>query len=100
MGVSVFIYSNQPLDCVRGELEDDLDELLGSAGECTGAGEGQSGWNIDLEIFDANEVTDWVERIRRFLEAYPVPADTYCQIVPSEHDADVENRTVMVYAES
>ena len=42
----VYIYSNQPLEEARGDLEDDLGSFLGRAECVTGGGAGEEGWNI------------------------------------------------------
>lgn len=54
----IFIYSALSLGYPRGELDDDLEDLLGSAGEVTGAGAGDRGWNIDLEIYNQHELLE------------------------------------------
>jgi len=76
----VFIYSALPLGEARGDLEDDLEVLLGSAGQCTGGGAGELGWNIDLEIYDTEAVEQWIEQVVKYLCARPVPLDTYLVI--------------------
>lgn len=73
----IFIYSKQPLEEARQDLEDDLETFLGSAGQCTGGGQGEGGWNIDLEIFRVSDLEACAARIGEFLRRRPVPQDTY-----------------------
>ncbi len=76
----IFIYSREPLGEARQGLEDDLDGLLAGAGECTGGGCGERGWNIDLDVFDLATTDSWVERIIDYLRKRPVPRDTYVTV--------------------
>lgn len=71
------IYSSQPLDYARGNLEDDLDEFLNGYGETCGGGGGERGWNIDLEINDDEDLGEWVQAVVTFLRGLKVPPDTY-----------------------
>jgi hypothetical protein len=73
----IHIYSSQPLNSARGNLEDDLDDMLGAAGEVTGGGSGKRGWNIDLEIYEDDKFQDWLRDVIAFLKRQDVPVDTY-----------------------
>lgn len=75
--MDIFIYSSKPLPQGRGALEDDIDVLLGDAGEVTGGGIGQAGWNVDVEIYDTSDAEEELEKLREFLRQWPVPSDTY-----------------------
>lgn len=58
-------------------LEDDLDEFLGAAGETTGCGIGCGAWSVDLVLKEGQPVEEWTERLRRFLQQWGVPEDTF-----------------------
>ncbi len=83
MSVEIFIYSSQPLGFSKSEVEDDIDEMLGDVGEVTGSGSGQAGWNIDIEIYDPENVTKAQVEIINILKNRKVPKDTYLQMVGS-----------------
>lgn len=85
----IFVYSGQSLGEARQDLEDDLEALLGAAGQCTGGGSGEAGWNIDLEVYEAAALEAWGQRIVAFLRERPVPPDTYLILWPSQ---DKESR--------
>lgn len=76
----LFIYSALPLGEARGDLEDDLEVLLGSAGQCTGGGTSEPGWNIDLEIYDNETAEQWIKRVVKYLRERLVPLDTHLVI--------------------
>ncbi len=93
MTASILIYSKATSPRLEQEgragLEDDIDELLGSAGEVTGGGSGTAGWNIDLELGDGEKIEVWTERIIRFLRDWGVPPDIELEIVPESTGSDV-----------
>jgi hypothetical protein len=76
--LSVYFYSK--IDFYRTKLEDDLEELLSENGEVTGGGSGESGSNIDLEIFDPENLPAHIKRIRKLLRKYKVPLDTIIRV--------------------
>ncbi len=76
----VFIYSNLPLGEARQDFEEDLKDVLSSAGQCTGGGAGKGGWNTDLETYDTETAELSVELVTEFLRARPVPPDTHLVI--------------------
>ena len=82
MAAEVFISSHQPLGCARMDLEDDIQELLGGAGEVTGGGSGQSGWNIDVAWAEGIAPEGWVARLAAFLREWGVPGDTFMTVLP------------------
>jgi hypothetical protein len=77
----VFIYSNQRLSEPRGDLEDELDDLLSGTGEVTGGSGGTDGWNIDLELRDGSDVEHWTDRLVGFLRDRGAPEDTFFEIM-------------------
>jgi hypothetical protein len=81
----IFIYAQGEYppwqDKGRADLEYDLEELLGAAGEVTGAGMGETGWNLDLHLHDAAEVDRWADKLVRFLREWGVPDETYLHVV-------------------
>lgn len=80
----IFIYSKKSLlqyaGKARDELEDDLEQLLGEAGEVTGAGAGTAGWNLDVRLHDASALEQWLERLTTFLRNWEVPDDTHLEV--------------------
>jgi hypothetical protein len=52
----------------RDDVEELLQESLGRDGEVSGAGSGQTGWNLDLEVDDAADLrADVLPRLARAL---------------------------------
>jgi hypothetical protein len=80
----IYIYSSKSSPALRSEgrggLEDDLEEFLSAAGEVTGGGAGNTGWNIDLHFHDASELEQWLERLAGFLRDWGVPDDTFLDV--------------------
>ena len=72
--MQMFIYFYSKLGTPRDEIEDLLQEYLGQSGEVTGGGAGQTGSNIDLEIFEDDN--DHLQGVRAVLRQAAVPADT------------------------
>ncbi len=72
--MEMFIYFPQPLGIPRDEIEDLLQEYLGQNGEVTGAGAGETGSNVDLEVF--GNAHDHVQPIKGLLRQAGVPAGT------------------------
>ena len=98
MATEVFIYSKRSspaLEEGRGGLEEDLEEFLAGAGEVTGGGGGDRGWNVDLEIW--GDVEPWLERLCQFLRDWGVPGDTYLCIFPAGWSGDTQPRHVDVF---
>jgi hypothetical protein len=81
MPTAVYIYSKRRLQEARGNLEDDLDDLLSGAGEVTGGGVGEMGWNIDVELEDTASVETWIHRLAEFLRGWGVPQDTLFEVI-------------------
>jgi len=84
MATTVFIYSEQFLHSARSELEDDLAVFLGQTGQIAGGGSGVSGWNIDIELTNNIDVTDWIDRFSEFLQEWGVPEDTYFDVIDDD----------------
>ena len=83
--MEVFVYSRQGnqklVEEGRQGLEDDLEAFLDGAGEVTGGGSGEVGWNIDLEINTPWPFARrWVPRLCGFLRQWGVPPDTYLMV--------------------
>ena len=77
--VEIYIYASIGLRLARGNLEDDIESMLGSAVKVTGGGGGDCGWNIDLEVDDAI-LADPIEKVKAFLFGWGVPPDTYLDV--------------------
>lgn len=77
--MEIFIYFFSKLSTSLDVIEDALDELLDGAGEVTGTGMGESGSNIDIEIFEGDPV-DYIESIREVLKGLQVPDDMVIEV--------------------
>lgn len=93
--MTIYIYSSQILREPRGNLEVDLDDFLKDAGEVTGGGGGERGWNIDLEIEGATGW--WPSRIADFLWNWGVPLDTYLSVYEDDWNEGDDFLWVDVY---
>jgi hypothetical protein len=71
----IFIYFHSRLPTSLDIFEDMLEECLDSDGEVTGSGTGQTGSNIDIEVFD-DEATGVIGRIKATLKDAAAPMDT------------------------
>ena len=77
MASTIFIYSSLPTGRGRDELEDAIEELLGDRGSVTGAGQGQRGWNVDIEVLEEDDFAAVCDELIPFLQSWPVGRDTY-----------------------
>ena len=77
--MDLFIYSSTKFSESRTNIEDDLDELLDGVAEVIGGGSGATGWNIDLEIFNDENTSAVIDKIKSLLIDCAVPADTYIE---------------------
>lgn len=73
--MEIFVYFGVGLDVPRDEIEEAIDEVLASRGEVTGGGSGNSGTNIDIEIFDNNDIAA-VQDVKNALRNLDLPSDT------------------------
>ena len=98
MSVEIHIYCPRGKSGVaRGDLEFDLEEFLGTAGEITGGGSGIEGFNIDLALAEGENWESWVARIRDFLRQQKVRPGTYFNVFPPDWTPGMEHRRVEVY---
>ena len=81
----------------RGDLEFDLEELLGTAGEITGGGSGIEGFNIDVALTVGEDWESWVVLIRDFLRRQKARPGTYLNVFPPDWTSGMEHRRVEVY---
>ena len=89
----VYLNCSTALDEPRGNLEDDLDDFLGDAGEVTGGGGGERGWNIDFEITN-QEFDNLLPELLVFLTRWGVPRNAYLKIYPDDWEETEEPRVV------
>lgn len=74
----IYIYfSKLPDGYVLADIEEDLEEILGEAGEVVGSGLGASGGNMDIELF---EDADVLEEVRSYLLDCGFEKDTILDI--------------------
>ena len=74
----VYIYFQElPADDTLGDIEDDLDDLLGDMGEVTGAGLGITVGNIDIEYY---EESDALQKILSYLVSCGFDPETILDI--------------------
>ena len=62
-----------------------------------GSGIGNNKWNLDLELFEDNQLEEWVVKIKGFLQNWGVPPDTYFTIYPDDWKEGMESRRVEVF---
>ncbi|MGF1582713.1 MAG: hypothetical protein ACFCD0_25595 [Gemmataceae bacterium] len=78
----ICIHSKTPLDGSRGGvggrdwIEDDIEDMLGEAGECVGGGSGLSGWDVHFAIFGDETLDYWLNRIVRYLRRMDITTHT------------------------
>jgi len=70
------IYFPPGLTIDRDEIQVELERQLGSRGEVVGAGTGEAGSNLDLEIFDVADRTAVLDLITSALADLGVPPET------------------------
>ena len=74
----VYIYFQElPADYTLGDIEDDLDDLLGDMIEVTGTGLGITGGNIDIEYY---EKSDALHKILSYLMSCGFDSETILDI--------------------
>ena len=79
--MDVFIYFPDRLPYGRDELEDALNEALDGLGEVSGGGSGETGSNIDIEIFDEELTKSQIAAlVRDALSTYNLPPSCYMTI--------------------
>ena len=96
MATDLFIYSNLPLTCGRDVVEDAVDDAISGNGEVTGGGSGDAGWNVDVELFSADDTDAHVAAIVRTLRELPVPNDTYLVFGADQSRVNVYPRDTIV----
>jgi hypothetical protein len=61
-------------------LEDDIQDRSEDGVEVSGGGQGQGGWNVDLELLDEDaDVHRFPKKLVKFLQKWGVPRDTYSE---------------------
>lgn len=75
--MDVYIFIPPPLPVPRDEIEQAIEEALDDDGEVTGGGSGESGANIDVELFDDEHARGQLETIRDVLRRFGVPRGSY-----------------------
>ncbi len=73
--MDIFIYFYSQLEIPRDKIEEAIDDCLGGRGEVTGGGSGNTGSNIDIEIYNDDD-TEAVEEVKMVLKSMKVPTDT------------------------
>lgn len=73
--MNIFLYFHSSLNFPRSEIEEVLEECLADRGEITGGGSGVRGSNIDIEIFNDEDLSIVNQLINRLKEMH-LPDDT------------------------
>ena len=82
---TIYIYSKLDLGQSRGNLEDDIQDHFEDEIEVTGGGQGQGGWNVDLELLEEDDdVHCFADKLVKFLQKWGVPRDTYLDLYESD----------------
>lgn len=81
----------------RARVEDEIDELLGTAGENVGAGSGIKGWDLSYELDNGEDLDEWVGRIVARLRELGVRPGTFVGVFPLNWEADGTYRRVEVW---
>jgi hypothetical protein len=75
--MDIFIYFSSKLTMSIDIIEEALDKLLNGNGEVTGTGTGESGSNVDIEIFESDvDEMEYIRFIKTTLQQLQVPQDT------------------------
>lgn len=80
-------------------IEDEIEELLGDAGEIVGAGAGIMGWDIHLELNEGEDWQKWVERIRTLLRELRVRREIWLGVFPPNDEDEGTYHRVGIFDE-
>jgi hypothetical protein len=84
--MNIFIYFFGPTGYGLDEIEDAIEAELRCRGEVTGAGTGQAGANIDIEITDKHITPEKaLYMVRSALRDFNLPASTRIEIDDTKH---------------
>jgi hypothetical protein len=74
MFIDIYFPAELPVD--RDVIQEELEKKLGGRGEVVGAGAGESGSNLDLELFDPVDRGSMIDAIVSTLDRLGVPDET------------------------
>lgn len=77
--MQVFIYYFSALGVPRDEIESQIEDFLGSRGEVTGGGGGNSGGNVDVEI-EGDDALQVLQDLMKFLRTLGLPNNTIVDV--------------------
>ncbi len=98
MAPEIHIYSKLDLGQSRGNLEDDVQDRFEDDIEVSGGGQGESGWNVDLELLDEDaDVHRFAKKLVKFLQKWGVPRDTYLKVFTSDWKEGQEAERINVF---
>jgi hypothetical protein len=98
MAPEIHIYSNLHLGQSCGNLEDDIQAHFEGDIEVSGGGQGQAGWNVDLELLDEEaDVHRFAKKLIKFLLKWGVPRDTYLKVFTSDWKDGQEAERIDVF---
>jgi hypothetical protein len=98
VGADIYIYCPSGEEgAARGDLEYDLENFLGSAGEITGGGAGTKGYNIDIALADGEDLEQWISRLKGFLQLAGVRKSTFFEVFPPDWEPGMEWRRFEVF---
>jgi hypothetical protein len=98
--VIVIVSSYQPLDFPRGDLEDDIQDLLGGSGKVQGGSSSPSGWNIEIALAQGVAVEECLNELAALLREWRVARDTHLEVFPPGWDVDEPSQWVRVFEAS
>jgi hypothetical protein len=100
MAANIYIYCPADADGLnRCDLKDELEAFFDGAAEDCGAGSGISGFNLDYEFSEDEDVHTWADRLKAFLESIDVRLGTRFDVFPDGWEPGGEWRRVVVFGE-
>ena len=74
--MDLFVYFPPNLGIDRDYVEESIQSVLGDIGEVTGGGAGQSGSNVDIEVFQDIDIDRAIALVSKLLISINAPGET------------------------
>ena len=82
---NIHVYGDTPLNRARQEIEDDIIDRVDEFAEVTGGGSEDSEWNIDVEVFDGEQIEYCYDTVSIILLEAGADPGSPIQIIRTEH---------------